>query len=150
MNKWLALLLFVAVTLAAASMGRLFPAGDWYATLAKPDWTPPGQLFGPVWAVLYIFIALAGWLVWRAGGLSIALGVWCAQLVFNGAWSGLMFGAHEIGWALADIVALWSAIGLFIVTAWPVSRTAALLFLPYWAWVTFATALNFALWRLNG
>lgn len=149
MTKYIALGVFILLVLAAASTGRAFQAGTWYAELAKPSWTPPGYLFGPVWAVLYIFIAIAGWLVWEKQGWGAALAFWGAQLALNTLWSYLMFGRHEIGFALLDIAALWLAIGAFILAAWPVSQTAALLFLPYLAWVTFAATLNFEIWRLN-
>ena len=144
------LFVFFAVTAAAAAFGAVFQPGSWYQALAKPPWTPPNWLFGPVWTVLYIMIAIAGWLVWREQGLSLVVAVWVVQLVLNGAWSWIMFGQHQIGWALADIILLWIAIILFAVLAWPVSATASLLVVPYLAWVSYAGALNFAIWRLNG
>ena len=140
---------FLAVTAIAATTGAQFMPGAWYATLAKPTWTPPNWLFGPVWTTLYVMIAIAGWLAWKASGWSRPVAFWAVQMALNTAWSVLMFGAHKIGWALVDITVLWLAIAGFIVTAWPVSRTAALLFVPYFAWVSFASALNFAIWRLN-
>lgn len=150
MTAWLGLPVFIAIVAAAATTGMQFMPGSWYAGLAKPSWTPPGYLFGPVWAVLYVMIAVAGWRVWMAGGLvSAALAIWAAQLALNAAWSWIMFGRHEIGLALGDIVLMWIAIVAFIATAWTVDRTAALLFVPYLAWVSFAMALNFAIWRLN-
>jgi tryptophan-rich sensory protein len=150
MSRWLSLLVFVALVAAAALSGGQFRPGAWYAALAKPSWTPPGWLFGPVWAVLYLMIAVAGWLVWRAEGLRAALMVWGVQLALNGAWSWLMFGRQAIGLALIDILAMLAAIIAFIVLAWPVSRPAAGLFVPYLAWVSFATALNATIWRMNG
>ncbi len=75
--------------------------------------------------------------------------VWGIGLVFNAAWSYIMFGQHQIGWALADLIAMWLSIVAFILVALPVDRTAALMFLPYLVWVTYAGALNFAIWRLN-
>jgi len=107
-------------------------------------------VFGPVWTVLYIMIAIAGWVVWRAGDRGAALAAWSVALVLNALWSWLFFGRHAIGWALADILALGLAIVIFIVAAWNVSRTASLLFVPYLMWVSYATALNAAIWRLNG
>ena len=143
------LFVFFAVTAAAAAFGAVFQPGTWYQGLEKPPWTPPNWLFGPVWAVLYIMIAVSGWLVWREQGFSLVVALWVVQLVLNGAWSWIMFGQHQIGWALADIVFLWIAIIVFAVLAWPVSATASLLFFPYLAWVSYAGALNFAIWRLN-
>ena len=146
----LTLLVFIALTAAAAIFGAVFQPGTWYQALAKPDWTPPNWLFGPVWTILYIMIAVAGWLVWREQGLGLVLGIWALQLVLNGAWSWIMFGQNQIGWALADIALLWIAVVLFAVLAWPVSQVAGLLFVPYLVWVSYAGALNFAIWRLNG
>lgn len=125
--------------------------GSWYAGLAKPAWTPPNWLFGPVWTVLYVAIAVAGWLVWRRSGgrLTPALYVWIAQLIANALWSYLFFGLHRPGVAGVDIAALWVLILAFIVLSWPLSRVAAGLFVPYALWVTFAAALNLALWRMN-
>ena len=149
MHRYILLVAVVAVVLAVASMGSLFMPGAWYAGLAKPSWTPPNWLFGPVWSVLYLMIAVAGWLVWLTPDTSAARWIWPLQLVFNGLWSPVMFGWHRIGLALLVIALLWLAIAAFVVTSWPRARVAALLFLPYLAWVSYASALNFALWRLN-
>jgi len=147
--KYLSLLPFLAIVAVVATTGAMFQPGDWYQTIAKPSFTPPGWLFGPVWTVIYVLIAIAGWLVWRAEGVGVLLGVWVLQLLLNMAWSWIMFDRHEIGWALVDILALWGTIAVFIVLAWPKSMVAALLFCVYLAWVTFATALNFRIWQLN-
>lgn len=147
--KSLALFL-LAAALAAFTASRFQP-GAWYEALQKPAWTPPDWLFAPVWAVLYIAIAVAGWLVWRRseGRFSAALAFWAAQLALNTAWSWLFFGLHRPGLAMVDIVALWIAIVGFAVAAWPVHRLAAALFVPYAIWVGYAAALNFAIWRAN-
>ncbi len=147
--RYLTLVPFILAVALMSATGAYFRPGSWYLALAKPWWTPPGWLFGPAWLVLYVLIAIAGWLVWERGGWSAALAVWCVQLGFNAAWSWLMFGQHQIGGAMLDVAALWLAIAAFIVLAWPLSQTASLLFLPYLAWVTFAGALNFTIWRLN-
>ena len=107
-------------------------------------------MFGPVWTVLYIMIAIAGWMIWRTGDRARVLRVWGIGLVLNALWSWLFFGRHLIGAALIDIVLIWASIVTFIVVAWPRSRAASILFMPYLAWVSLATALNFAIWRLNG
>ena len=99
--------------------------------------------------MLYALIAIAGWLVWRAAGMGAALAAWIVQLVFNGAWSFAMFGAHQIGLAMIISLMLWLAIVAFMVLALPASRTAVLLFLPYLAWVSYATLLNIRIWQLN-
>ncbi|WP_326555750.1 TspO/MBR family protein [Micromonospora sp. NBC_01813] len=149
-SRW-ALLAFAAIVAAAAAVGAFGvtdPATE-YADLAQPAWAPPSWLFSPVWTALYVMIAVAGFLVWRRTGVGPAVGVWLAQLVLNAAWTPLFFGAGRYGLAFADIVVLWLLIALTSVLFWRISRPAALLMLPYWAWVTFAGALNLAIWRLN-
>ncbi len=149
MRRYTALFVFAALVAGAAAFASLFEPGPFYAALKKPSWTPPDALFGVVWPVLYVLIALAGWITWRAQGLGLALWVWLLQLALNVAWPWLMFGRKQIHLALIDIGALWVAILVFIVLAWPARRTSALLFAPYLAWVSYAAALNFAIWQLN-
>lgn len=146
---------FVAVCLAVAAAGGAATAasvGTWYAGLAKPAFNPPDWVFGPVWTVLYLMIAVAGWRVWlRRGesGARPALGAWALQLALNLVWSLLFFGARMIGAALAEIVVLLVAILVTCSLFWRIDRAAGALFIPYAAWVGFATALNAALWQLN-
>jgi len=140
----------MALVAIVASTGTFFQPGVWYDGLIKPSFTPPGWLFGPVWTVIYALIAIAGWLVWRSEGFGLLLAVWAAQLVFNMAWSWLMFGQHAIGWALTDIGLMWLSIVTFIVLAWSTYPLAAGFFGIYLAWATFAGALNFRIWQLNG
>lgn len=139
------LLIFLGIVALAAASGAVFMPGQWYERLQKPTWTPPDWLFAPAWTVLYIIIAVAGWLVWQADGVGPAIGMWAANLAFNGFWSWLMFGLHRIGLALTDATAMLVTIIGFIILAWPINQTAALLFVPYLAWVAFATALNAAI-----
>jgi tryptophan-rich sensory protein len=148
-SKLASLLVFLAITAAAASIGALFMPGVWYAGLAKPAWTPPNSVFPIVWPILYVLIAISGWLVWLAAGWSAALLIWFLQLALNASWSWWMFGQHHIFAALVTIAGIWLAITAYVIAAQRWSRAAAVLFLPYWAWVTFAAALNFAVWRLN-
>ena len=142
---------FGAAAAAAALIGVLGVAGtaQEYAVLQRPDWSPPSRLFGPVWTVLYVLIALAGWLVWRRAGWSVALTAYAVQLALNAIWTPIFFGAGRYGWALIDIVVLWFLIAVTIALFWRRSRTAALLLVPYWIWVSFATCLNAAIWALN-
>lgn len=149
------LVFFLALNFTIASLGGLVTGTSvnfWYATLAKPPFNPPNEVFAPVWTILYVCIAVAGWRVWRAAGFKDGKGAFAfywAQLALNLAWSFLFFGAHAITLALIDIMALFIAIVVTIVRFLPVDRTAAWLLLPYAAWVGFATALNAAIWRLN-
>ncbi|MHA6780412.1 TspO/MBR family protein [Pseudonocardia saturnea] len=148
------LVVFGAAAAAAAVTGSLaaLSAAEQYGALVQPVWAPPTWLFGPVWTVLYVAIAVAGWLVWRRAGWSgarAALTVFAVQLVLNALWTPLFFGAGLFGVAFVEIVLLWLAIVATIVLFARHSRPAALLLVPYLAWVTFASALNLAIWALN-
>lgn len=149
MLKFASLVVFLALVAAAAATGMMFQPGDWYAALNKPEFTPPNWVFPVAWTLLYIMIAFAGWLAWQAAGMGTAVAIWGAALILNAAWSYLMFGQHEIGMALVDLVLLWLAIIGFIVATWGSAPKAAYLFIPYLAWVSFAGLLNFEIWRLN-
>jgi tryptophan-rich sensory protein len=106
-------------------------------------------VFGPVWTALYVMIGVAGWRVWRAAKSSLAMKLWWAQLALNFLWSPAFFAAHQIGLALVIVLTLLAVILAFIAAAWRVDRASALLFIPYAAWVTFASALNGAVFALN-
>lgn len=150
-RSWWALLGFGAAVAVAAGIGVLGvsdTSGE-YASLRQPAWAPPDWLFGPVWTLLYAMIAVAGWLAWRRAGFGPALWLWTAQLVLNAIWTPLFFGAGRYGLAFLDIVVLWLLIGVTVGLFRRLSRPAALLMLPYWAWVTFAGALNLAIWQMN-
>jgi tryptophan-rich sensory protein len=142
-------IVFIALVLGAAATGGIFKPGAWYARLHKPSWTPPDWAFPIVWGFLYAGIAWAGVLVWRSEGFGLALGLWIAQWLFNGAWSWLFFGLRRMELALIDVSLMWLSVAAFAVAAWPVSPLASLLFLPYLAWVSVAGALNLTVWRLN-
>ncbi len=140
---------FVAAAIGAAASVH---ARAFYGQLVQPGWAPPGWLFGPVWTVLYALMGTAAWLVWRAGGWGAhrpALVLFILQLTLNALWSWLFFGWHLGAAALVDIVALWLLIVATTVAFWRVRPLAGGLLLPYLGWVTFATALNVAVWRLN-
>lgn len=150
MNRILSLFLFFALVLGGGlALGFLTEPGEWYAALFKPSFTPPTWLFGPVWTALYILSAVAGWRVWQREHTGWPMKLWWAQLVLNFLWTPVFFAAHQIGGALVIIVVLLTAILAFIATSWRRDRVAALLFLPYSAWVAFATALNVAIFMLN-
>lgn len=148
------LIAFLAICLGIAGVAGLVTVANiatWYEALAKPSFTPPNGIFGPVWTVLYILIAISGWMVWRKIGFSPdrPLMIYGLQLSLNFVWSFVFFGAHLIGLAAINIVLLWLAIVWNTVLFWRVDRVAAALFLPYLAWVSFASALNIAMWQLN-
>jgi tryptophan-rich sensory protein len=157
--SWLALLGWIALAAAAGAVGALASrnAGDFYATLVRPAWAPPGWLFGPVWSTLYVMMGVAAWLVWRARPATLAegasrrlgLGLFVGQLALNALWTWLFFAWREGALALGEIVLLWLAIAT---TAWHFGRVrplAAWLLVPYLAWVSFATALTWAVWQGN-
>jgi translocator protein len=147
----ISLAVFVLIAFVPAAIGAFFPAPDYYAELAKPAWAPAGWLFGPVWTGLYALIGVSGWLVWRAGGSGRhwAMGLWGVQLVLNAAWTPLFFGLRDPGIALVDIALLLAVLAVTVVVFWRRRALAGALLLPYLAWVAFATALNFEIWRLN-
>ena len=152
---WLGLVIFLAVCFAAAGIGGAVTTpkiANWYATLAKPSWNPPNWIFGPVWSALHFCMAVAAWLVWRQGGFSgatLPLALFGVQLGLNVLWSCLFFGLQSPGLAFVDVLLLWAAIAATMVTLWQRSVIAGILFVPYLAWVTFASVLNFTIWRLN-
>jgi tryptophan-rich sensory protein len=144
--------LFLVVAFAPAAVGALFRPGEWYASLAKPSFTPPGWIFGPVWTALYASIGVAGLLAWNAapaGARLVPFTVFGAQLVLNAAWSWLFFGLHRPDLALIDIVALWSLIVATAILFFRIRPLAGGILAPYLLWVSFATVLNAAIWRLN-
>jgi len=149
----------LAVVLACVvlgALGGLITAPQietWYATLEKPGFTPPNWVFGPVWTLLYALQGVAAWLLWRAGPESrdvrVALGLFVAQFVLNLAWSPAFFGLESPVLGLVVIVPLWVAIVGTMGASWRVDRRVALLLVPYLVWVSYATALNYALYALN-
>jgi len=152
---WAGLALSVLACLAVGGLGGLFTASSvstWYPGLSKPSWTPPSGVFAPVWTTLYVTMGVALWLAWRArpesAGACSAL--FAVQLVLNLAWSVVFFGLRQPGWAVAEIVVLWCAIAATAWRLWLCTPIAGLLMVPYLAWVTFATALTAAIWRMNG
>ncbi len=147
----LALAAFSLCVVAAAVVGSLAATSsrETYARLDLPPFAPPGWVFGPVWTVLYVLIAVAGWLVWREVGLDRSIAVWAVQLVLNALWTPLFFAGDRYGLALAEILVLLAAVVLTLVLFLRRRRTAGLLLVPYAAWVAFATALNAAIVLAN-
>ena len=155
MRRSLGLAGWLLLTFAAAAIGNLATAtnvGAWYHQIARPTWTPPDWIFGPVWTALYLMMAIAAWLVWRPAGFAAArwpLGLFLVQLVLNSLWSVLFFGLQRPDLAAAEIVLLWLAIFATLIAFWKRSNAAGWLLGPYLAWVTFAALLNFEIARLN-
>jgi tryptophan-rich sensory protein len=124
----------------------------WYASLAKPSWTPPRIAFPVVWPILYFLMALAAWMLWEAPSSpyrNAALVAFAVQLSLNAVWSPIFFGRHDVRSGMIVISALVVAIGITILIALQVDRTAAVLLVPYFAWILFATALNARILALN-
>lgn len=144
------LALFVLVVLGGGLLiGYLTAPGAWYASLAKPGFNPPDWLFGPVWSLLYVLIAVAGWRTFQRDRSGPAMKLWWAQLLLNFLWSPVFFTAQRIGLALAIVLLLLATILAFLAVSWRKDRVAAWLFVPYAAWVAFASLLNAAILVLN-
>jgi tryptophan-rich sensory protein len=149
-KRRLVLLLFLVLVVGGGlAIGFFTAPGAWYAGLAKPAFNPPNWVFAPVWTVLYILIAIAGWRVWRGHAGGWAMRLWWAQLVLNFLWSPVFFAAYRIDLALAIVLLLLAIILAFMAAAWRQDRMAAWLIAPYAAWVAFASALNAAIFALN-
>lgn len=152
-NRWLVLAGLILLCLAVGSLGGYAtqPSIDgWYRTIAKPWWTPPDWVFGPVWTILYITMAVAAWLVWQTGDkVRPALTLFFIQLALNLGWSLLFFGARSPGLALIEVVFLWTGVLLTMLAFFGRSTVAGWLFVPYLAWVSFAAVLNLAIWAMN-
>ena len=147
-----ALVGWLALTFSAALTGVFVSTEGWYANLLKPSWNPPNGVFGPAWTLLYTMMAVAAWLVWQRGGWKAqkrALGLYLTQWALNALWTPVFFGLERPGLALAEIGTLWLTVLATLISFWSVRRMAGTLMIPYALWVTFAAALNFAIWRLN-
>ena len=143
---------WLALCFAASITGVLVSTTGWYAGLYKPSWNPPAWIFGPVWTLLYVLMAVAAWLVWREGGWKrqrLPLGLFLLQWLLSALWTPLFFGLHRSGLAFAEIVLLWLVLATTLWSFWQVRKAAGVLLVPYLAWVTFAAMLNFTIWRLN-
>jgi tryptophan-rich sensory protein len=156
--NWLLLAVAIGAALAAAAPGALLSpllspaAGQWYAALAKPAWTPPDHWFAPLWVLLYVLMGSSVWLIARERyhrGRNVALAAYAVQLLLNAAWGPLFFGARNIGAGLFVIVALWLAVAWTVREFAAVRPAAAWMLVPYWVWVSVAGALNLAIWKLN-
>lgn len=144
--------LIVAFAAAAVGARASIDAKAFYDQLVQPAWAPPPWLFGPVWTVLFVLMAIAAWLVWRSGGFrtnQLALTLFGVQLTLNALWSWLFFAWNLGALALAEVILLWMLIAATLLAFWRVRMLAGILLMPYLMWVSFAAALNYTLWQLN-
>lgn len=153
-NRTLGFLAWLVTVALAAGLAAIasVDAPEFYAELAKPQWAPPSAIFGPVWTVLYLMMAIAAWLVWRDRGFSgapLALTLFLVQLVVNALWSWLFFAWRQGMLAFVDIVVLLVLIVATAAAFWRIRPLAGALLLPYLAWVAYALALNYQVWQLN-
>jgi benzodiazapine receptor len=152
----LKLVLSIVICQAAGFLGSLATTpsiATWYKTITKPSFNPPNAIFGPVWITLYLMMGVSLFLVWKRGaaaaGVKAALVLFFVQLALNTLWSILFFGFHQPMWAFFEIIILWLFILLSLIAFWRITLPAGLLMVPYLLWVSFASVLNFAIWRLN-
>ncbi|MFX1520193.1 MAG: TspO/MBR family protein [Promethearchaeota archaeon] len=150
------LIISIIICQASGLIGTIFTADaipTWYATLNKPVFTPPNWLFGPVWTTLYTLMGISAFLVWRRGldeqKVRIGMIFFAIQLLLNGLWTPIFFGLKELFAALIIIIILWITILLTIISFSRISLTPGILLMPYIAWVSLATALNYAIFVLN-
>ncbi|MBN1901787.1 tryptophan-rich sensory protein [Candidatus Sumerlaeota bacterium] len=154
-NGYIPLLVFLFLSFLAGGIGSRFTAHSvrtWYQILDKPPFNPPSWLFGPVWTVLYILIAVSGWIIWKNRqnpNSQKLLYLFGFQLFLNALWTIIFFGAHQMGWAFLDIMILTIAVGTYTLFARNVSIAASFLFVPYWLWLLFAGYLNLFIWLMN-
>ena len=156
MNTYIKLLISIVVCLAIGGVSGYFTANEiptWYATLNKPSFNPPNGIFAPVWSTLYILMAISFWLIWKSNTESStknrAMTFFVIQLILNFFWSIIFFSLHQLGFALVEIILMWMFILFSIVSFYPISKIASYLLIPYLLWVSFASVLNFAIWKLN-
>nr|CAD6427259.1 tryptophan-rich sensory protein [Rhizobium sp. Q54] len=150
MKKALTYILFIAVIVGLGALsGVSNMPGDWYQSLEKPFFQPPSWVFGPVWTTLYVLIAIAGARTWLQAPASGRMQVWFMQMILNFLWSPAFFGYQSPILGLVVIIPMLVAILAFIRQSWNADRISAWLFVPYAAWVSFATALNLSIALLN-
>jgi translocator protein len=150
MKRWIVPVGFLVLTVGGGlAIGFLTVPDQWYAGLAKASFNPPNWLFGPVWTLLYVLIAVAGWRTFESGRSGWSMKLWWAQLGLNFLWSPVFFAAHRIGLALFVILLLLAVILALIAVSWRHDRVVAWLFAPYAAWVAFASVLNGSILVLN-
>jgi tryptophan-rich sensory protein len=155
-NKLGKFFISVVICLLAGFLGSIFTTPSiqtWYASLNKPSFNPPNWLFAPVWTLLFILMGISAFLVWQKGlkkeGVKKALGFFLIQLILNILWSFLFFKFHSPFWALLDIAILWLFILLTLIKFFRINKAAGILLIPYFLWVSFASLLNYTIYKLN-
>ena len=156
MSNTLKFIIAIISPVAVGAISGFFTATEipvWYQTINKPGWNPPSWVFGPVWTTLYLMMGIALFLVWKSEADPIikktAIALFISQLILNFFWSFIFFNQHQVGWALVEIIGMWIFILLTIFAFAQVNKTAAWLLVPYISWVSFATILNYTIWKLN-
>ena len=149
MKTWKSLAVFFLLVAITSAVGAFAHPDGWYATIAKPTFTPPNVVFPLVWSVLYALMAIAAWRVYCRCGVDVSILLWGLQLAANAAWSPIFFRAHAIGWALADILLILLLVALTTYFFLKRDKAAGLMMVPYVVWVAFASALNLQIFRLN-
>ena len=153
--RWITLMFWLFICFTVAGTSAWWTGSEvrcWYSTLARPSFAPPNWVFGPVWTLLYALMAIAAWKAGLAASSpwkSVAITLFVSQLALNFTWSLVFFRWHQIGWALVDVIFLWTAILLTTLAFARVSMIASWLMTPYLAWVGFASILNEEYLRLN-
>ena len=148
-------LISILIVFSFGFIGSFFTTSsitNWYAFINKPLFSPPNWIFGPVWTLLYILMGVSAFLIWQKRDnlkTKPALIFYGIQLILNALWSIIFFGMHNPGLALLEIVILWLFILITLIKFYKINKTAGLLFIPYLAWVSFASILNYAIWMLN-
>ncbi len=156
MNNTIKLIISIAIPVLIGGLSGFFTASgvySWYQTIQKPSWNPPSWIFAPVWTTLYVMMGISLFLVWKADATAQikrkAIVLFSIQLALNFSWSLIFFSLQQPGWALVEIIVMWFFILLTILAFAPINRIAAWLLVPYISWVSFATILNYTLWKLN-
>ncbi len=150
--SWPALPLWILLCFAPSASALFVEVGGWYEALAKPAWTPPAWVFGPVWTALYLMMGIAAWRVWRhrsEPGADASLAIFVIHLFFNAAWMWLFFGLHLLVISAIELLVLWVMIAVLVVRFRNHDAWAGRLLMPYLAWVTYAATLNIGIAMMN-
>ena len=142
-------LVFLAACFAAGSTGALFAPGEWYQSLRKPGWTPPGWAFSVIWTVLYLLMAWAAARIATSDGNAFAMAFWALQIVLNTLWTPVFFGLHRIRAGMVVIVLLWLCVLATTIAFFQIDALSGAMLIPYLLWISVAASLNFSILKLN-